>query len=642
MLSFANPALLAALAAVALPIVLHMARRTYAKAHAFPSIRFVRPVAIPMQRKRTPRDWLLLMLRCALLAVLAIAAASPLWTAPDAARQPAVVLVDTSASMAWGERAESLPERIVNALEAEAADIEQVRLVLFDRELRAESTVGVTAAEISEATEAHPPRPFAFDARSALEAALRFFPESGGQLFVVSDFQASQWQPANLDSLPSTVSFVSIPVGDFGPNLALASARLRLDAQGKTLVTTLRNDSDQAVNASLQLWDDATLLTRVEPQLEPSSSRVIELDLPEGGSSIGRLQLLGDAPDGSEGLTWDNTYHVWLAPPPALPVDLWYAPEATPEKEREITYVARALQVPAQGDRPNFTLRPAQLAEPADILYLPGSLDTLPVDAYGELAKRLQAGATAVVTPGINPKRMLRLLRENQLLPADLRELPTRRVPGLDYLAPLPDGSPLVNIFDEASQKSLILNTIDDILPVNAPEGSRIWLETESGFPLLLEMPHGPGRLMLFLMHLDNEASTLPVSPAFLPIIRETFARGSASTNAITELSIGDAAPVTLPNAETVMREGGILQQGGRVWEVNLSRDELVAQAMPLARIREALVADRPAMATSQVAESIDLGSWLAWALLVLLLVETFVARPQRATSGHPVATANG
>lgn len=73
-----NPAGLAALAALAAPILVHLLLRRRARRISFPSVRFVLPSNAAAIRLRAITDWPLLVVRCAVVAAAALALARPL------------------------------------------------------------------------------------------------------------------------------------------------------------------------------------------------------------------------------------------------------------------------------------------------------------------------------------------------------------------------------------------------------------------------------------------------------------------------------------------------------------------------------------------------------------------------------------
>ena len=76
-MGFVTPALLAGAALIAVPIVLHLIMRREAQRIKFPALRFVQQRRQQNQTRLQLRHWLLLALRCAIVALLAFALARP-------------------------------------------------------------------------------------------------------------------------------------------------------------------------------------------------------------------------------------------------------------------------------------------------------------------------------------------------------------------------------------------------------------------------------------------------------------------------------------------------------------------------------------------------------------------------------------
>src|SRR5688572_31665636 len=76
-MGFVTPALLGGAVLIALPIVLHLIMRREAQKLRFPALRFVKQRRTMNQHRLRLRHWLLLALRCAIIALLAFALARP-------------------------------------------------------------------------------------------------------------------------------------------------------------------------------------------------------------------------------------------------------------------------------------------------------------------------------------------------------------------------------------------------------------------------------------------------------------------------------------------------------------------------------------------------------------------------------------
>ena len=137
-MGFLVPAFLAGLAAVVVPIVLHLRHRDKDTPHRFPSLMFVERLPIRTAQRRRITDWPLLLLRALAIVLLVLAFARPLWSRPGVTRASAgdrtvIVLLDRSMSMGhtgvW-QRAVNEARNAIAGLSA----TDRVALVLFDEE----------------------------------------------------------------------------------------------------------------------------------------------------------------------------------------------------------------------------------------------------------------------------------------------------------------------------------------------------------------------------------------------------------------------------------------------------------------------------------------------------------------------------
>jgi hypothetical protein len=76
-MGFLTPALLGGIALIAIPIALHLVMRRQPRMHTFPALRFVKARRESNRRRMQLRHWLLLAMRCLLIAILAAALARP-------------------------------------------------------------------------------------------------------------------------------------------------------------------------------------------------------------------------------------------------------------------------------------------------------------------------------------------------------------------------------------------------------------------------------------------------------------------------------------------------------------------------------------------------------------------------------------
>src|SRR6185295_15112544 len=200
-MGFVTPALLAGAALIAVPIVLHLIMRREAQQIKFPALRFVQQRRTLNQHRLRLRHWLLLALRCAIIAFLAFALARPTLRGAGAAGKegapPAAALVfDNSLRMKYEQndntrlqKAKELAEWLINQLPAECP------ITIVDRAGRQRGQdLDREAAELRvarlEASSVVRPQ------AGTLNDALRWLetkPDTRGEIYVFTDMAAESW-----------------------------------------------------------------------------------------------------------------------------------------------------------------------------------------------------------------------------------------------------------------------------------------------------------------------------------------------------------------------------------------------------------------------------------------------------------------
>ncbi len=159
-MSFLAPLFFLGLAAVAVPIFVHLIQRERRNVVEFPSLMFVRKIPFQSVERRRIHNWPLLLLRLAAMAAIVPrlrgrsfrSIRSRAAAAATGARE-VVILLDRSASMGYGDhlaRAQAEARRIVGTLSGE----DRATLVLFDdgpeEAVRATPDQGTLLAAIGE------------------------------------------------------------------------------------------------------------------------------------------------------------------------------------------------------------------------------------------------------------------------------------------------------------------------------------------------------------------------------------------------------------------------------------------------------------------------------------------------------------
>src|SRR4030095_1342747 len=140
-MNFLAPLFLLGAIAIIGPVIFHLIRRTTREKTPFSTLMFLEPTPPRITRRSRLENLWLLLLRCLVIGLLAMAFARPFFRQKGAnalsssGRQRAVILIDTSASLRreglWAEAVKKAGERIHKA---DPGD--ELALAAFDRSVR--------------------------------------------------------------------------------------------------------------------------------------------------------------------------------------------------------------------------------------------------------------------------------------------------------------------------------------------------------------------------------------------------------------------------------------------------------------------------------------------------------------------------
>ncbi|GAB5559135.1 MAG: BatA domain-containing protein [Synoicihabitans sp.] len=313
-MSLLSPWFLAGLFLIAGPIVAHLIRRATRDRVTFSAVRFLSPSTPKLDRRSRIQHPLLLLLRCLIVALLALAFARPYWnqtTPPTAAENDSrlvVALVDRSASMRSPGRWENAIEQ-VEAMVEELAPSDRFELLVFDdgsetlisAEQWERTLPNERAGLVTAALDAQSPTWQATYVDNAVARALetvREFNEiqaggAGAELIIVSDL-ASGSRLAGLASLDwpdrTVVKLVTVEAGEASDGFTLQWLGWGAD-QGRGAPARVRISGPPPAtpqSLALQLSDADT----GEPWQEP-----IEIVMPTTGTQLVALPISNDAPE---------------------------------------------------------------------------------------------------------------------------------------------------------------------------------------------------------------------------------------------------------------------------------------------------------------------------------------------------------
>lgn len=322
-MSFLAPLFLAGLAAVAVPIFVHLIQRERRNVIEFPSLMFVRRIPYQSTERRRIHNWWLLMLRVAALLAIVAAFARPFLRvdpvrAAVSGDREVVILLDRSASMGYGdrwERAKAEVSRVINDL----SGTDRATLVLFDdspeETVRATTDRGTLIAAVNAATVTSGATRFAPALRLA-QSRMNASGSSRKEAFLVSDFQRSGWARQEEIQLPegSTITPISVGTGETA-GVSVTSVGIQRapfsGAERVTITVGLSNrGADPVASLPVVLEIDGRAVETRPIGLEPNASGSVTFE----PVTLAESNVQGVIRAGTDLLPQDNNFFFVLSP----------------------------------------------------------------------------------------------------------------------------------------------------------------------------------------------------------------------------------------------------------------------------------------------------------------------------------------
>jgi hypothetical protein len=543
------PLFLAGLAAIAIPILVHLVRREERTSFAFPSLMFLKHIPVREHRRRTIRHWWLLVLRCAIIALLCIAFAQPFieWSRDrlggSGDGRDRVIVLDRSHSMAAGNAwadAVAAAREAIDALDAN----DRAALLLFDHEtlLAEELTTdhGALNAALASAGTGHGHT----DLAAAVTRASALLEESDAQtreIVLISDFQRSAAIPGKGPRLGAGIDVIPRAVGGgVITNAAVAAVTLERTPLGTGGAVDL---TARIVNTGSQPVVDTDLVLEVNG--EERERRILSLAPGESRDAPFRLVLARDEllrariHLGADDLPMDDNFHLLVSGPTAIPVLLLEDRGTRPGKT---LHLRQALQ---QGDAPGFrvtTRSVSQLREAdidnADVVIINDT--TIPGGGMGEkLRAFIESGGGVLVVAGGRIQGTWPA-GDGGIVPGNLGPAITRsegdpgRLLRLDTLHPA-----LAGFAGEGGD--LTGAQVFRYRRLDGVDDANVLARYDDEGVAVAERNVGNGRTLVLTTTLDPSWNTLALEPGYLPFLHETLKFLASHVSGTHAFSVGDS-----------------------------------------------------------------------------------------------------
>jgi hypothetical protein len=585
---FLNLTMLAGLGGALVPLILHLLSRSRYRTVEWGAMMFLQGADAKEMQSARFKQWVVLAMRMAMIALLAMALAQPVLRGRWAnlsreGRITAVILMDCSASMSFDENGRSRMElargAVLNILES-LKDNRAGIILMGAREPELLATPTVDLQQLAQRVVSLAEPAGRADIASSLNRAIQILNASGDvgrELYIVTDRQASSWQDVSgnersfvtkLDQPGTVTRFFVVPVGsDKSENLAIEALELvsppAIAQQAAEIELRVRNfgksyrsgvgvrvedvgSPTTGQTASISVAPESTASIRLPWNFRNAGSHVIGASLAGGTvrfddsiqtaidvvNPIRVLIVSGD--ERAVALQSESDFlRIALAPRAAearLRGDTIDKPRGDPcrvDVEIADRWEGDALedyQVVILANVPQIT--PAQALALEQFVFEGGGLFIAP----GNLT-RAESYNAALYRGGAGfvPIRLLSSSAEEVTEPTTIQGVSDFEHPIFRFLKGRPDPIPLVTIgrYLRAEVRG---------------RDAHVLAQYASGAPFLIESSAGRGRILLSTPALDADWSTLPLSNFYLPFVQSAVRYLAAG--GILERNISPGTPI--------------------------------------------------------------------------------------------------
>jgi hypothetical protein len=531
----------------AVPLILHLYQRRRKSVMWFSTNRFFTKSIIRSQRNLRLRHLLLLLLRVAACALLALALSRPILTwvglAGGQGRRDLVILLDDSLSMNAGEHFDQAKQIAMDTLyQLDAGD--RAAVVTFTgrslgRNTRTGTALSPSPMRVMDELRRLAPSRAAGDAHHAMVQAGRLFERSEQRtrsMLIITDKQESDWRQGDWPQPPMPVGGLLVTLGEpTRDNLTLDQAVLSQSAaivgQPNLLRVKITNLRPNKQQADLVLLVDDVERTRRPIELLGRSPLIeqipIVFDKPGEHRLVARIDI-------DDALPQDNDYYMAVNVSSRVPILLVDGGAAGGGRRTAGFFLRMAmLAVSADGDEVQADhITPVDLSRVELNHYsvvLLSNVRDMPIAQVERLEAFVKSGGGLGVFLGdqidtgfynqtlASPSRPL-----GGLLPATINSVTQAgEAEGALHIVEAELDHPILQRFAGALRSAL--GGVDvyrcfDVTP------HRAWTlaAMNHGLPLMVERAYGRGRVVLFTTSPQPDWTNLPVRRVFIPIINRT------------------------------------------------------------------------------------------------------------------------
>ncbi len=558
-MSFLSPWYLLGLLGIGIPLAIHLIRRQRAERVLLPTVRFLKRAPKKLVYFQKLQQWLLLALRIAIVGLLALAFARPIFTGAysrlvGATPQSLVILLDTSMSMQYADRFNQSKAAVISVLESLQQGDEAAVVTFAD----SPGTVQLLTTDLTalETFVRNVPAPGYRSTHflSALHLADQILQSAHYQkktVMLVSDYQHSAEPLQDFAwKLSPDIGFETIKIGDTKTsNLAITGVRtmeLSAQEQGTHLVVgRIRSFGTESISQGRVFLtiDGSEVASRVV-ELGDRSEVVVEIPVTIDQVGLHRctLSVAGDLFDP------DNTFYFTIRVEPPLRVLCISGRSGTGQEDDAYWFrsaLARQITAPFQVEviEPRELVPETLASYSVVVLMNVGNLDS---EQTNGLKSYVKGGGGLLLAPADRADvaafnrdyaELTPALLQRQHILSESRGLAITQVQRHHPLVlALQDGEPA----DFAAARFHGYWTTDPVV------GSEVVLRFENGDAALVAGTAGNGRVLFFASSLDPGWNNFPRQVMYLPLLHEAMRYLARSQVQKSVYQVGEFVPLPI------------------------------------------------------------------------------------------------
>lgn len=569
-MSFLNIIMLGGLAAVSVPIIIHLLNRRKFQKVVWAAMRFVKTSVERNQRRMRVEDMILLALRCLMLALLAIALARPAFKESGIdllgqSKVTGVVILDNSASMGMGD---GTATRFEKAKKAAGQALETMPVGSATAVFLASDIANGVIPEptfdfnlVRKALRDAPLTDRATDLLPSVQRALDTLKQRIGirkEIYLITDGQLTGWKQMTeieklLENSKREVRSHIVLVSEHEErNLAVTELR---NASGLSPVNQSIRFEVRVSNFGREAVRDSRVSLSVDA--EPPSDEFTIDTLPPGGSKSVSLfaklrtqgfhSILARIPE--DRLPADDKRTLAVRAIKEVRVLLVDGEPGAEPRDSETFFLRHALVPVAPSEQPNYFVKLVRLTGPE----LPGArlddFDAVVLANVSDFADRVakdleqyvRRGGGLMIFSGARINTGFyneQLAGKYHLLPATFGAARGNAEQDAEYFT-LQDrdlGHSIVSIWNDPNAGTLSsarFYRAHDLIPVPSGKAEEKSLDESGapqtvvkfshGTPAIIEHTYGLGRVVMFASTADTAWNDFPVRPSFVPLVHRAL-----------------------------------------------------------------------------------------------------------------------